>query len=262
MVVPRFTPHSWSFLVGKPMLVVYHHFRNPPYVNLKNVGCKFGVRFACHGLHVLGQTRPNLTRQQLEMLWRTFDKDAAHRIRALQFTDFYWNHLKTSISRQSLILRALLRQDSDILITYVSCIHLEYVYIFMHTCLCTMYSVCSYLMPTTKSLGSTGFLRDFCPQLFHERIVVFMGWSLKVSSEVSQTCCHLNMASFPGWRWKCQSWGISTWLTIRVPRDPAVSVVGSGEVFPQHLPKFGDSKGRTRDLVVEVKNIEINEVDS
>ena len=26
------TPQNWSFLVGKPMVVGYHHFRNPPYI--------------------------------------------------------------------------------------------------------------------------------------------------------------------------------------------------------------------------------------
>ena len=29
---PHFTPPKWSFLVGKPMVVGYHHFRKQPYV--------------------------------------------------------------------------------------------------------------------------------------------------------------------------------------------------------------------------------------
>ena len=32
---PQNTP-KWSFLVGKPMVVGYHHFRNPPHVATKN----------------------------------------------------------------------------------------------------------------------------------------------------------------------------------------------------------------------------------
>ena len=32
---PQNTP-KWSFLVGKPMVVGYHHFRNPPHVAAKN----------------------------------------------------------------------------------------------------------------------------------------------------------------------------------------------------------------------------------
>ena len=34
MVVPPFHTPKWSFLVGKPMVVGYHHFRRPPYTYL------------------------------------------------------------------------------------------------------------------------------------------------------------------------------------------------------------------------------------
>ena len=32
MVVPPFHTPKWSFLVGKPMVVGYHHFRKPPFI--------------------------------------------------------------------------------------------------------------------------------------------------------------------------------------------------------------------------------------
>ena len=32
MVVPPFHTPKWSFLVGKSIVVGYHHFRNPPYI--------------------------------------------------------------------------------------------------------------------------------------------------------------------------------------------------------------------------------------
>ena len=34
MVVPPFHTPKWSFLVGNPMVVGYHHFRNPPCIIL------------------------------------------------------------------------------------------------------------------------------------------------------------------------------------------------------------------------------------
>ena len=33
---PNLHPKSWSFLVGKPMVVGYHHFRKPPYPSHSN----------------------------------------------------------------------------------------------------------------------------------------------------------------------------------------------------------------------------------
>ena len=34
MVVPPFHTPKWSFLVGKPIVVGYHHFRKPPYIHV------------------------------------------------------------------------------------------------------------------------------------------------------------------------------------------------------------------------------------
>ena len=100
MVVPPIShPKCWSFLVGKPMVVGYHHFRKPPYVNLKSVSCKFRVRFACHGLHVLvkqGLTWPVNN-------WSCCGEPSTRTLRRgfggpSIYKHFYSNHLKSSIS--------------------------------------------------------------------------------------------------------------------------------------------------------------------
>ena len=139
-------------------------------VNLKNVSSNFGVRFACDG-----QTRPNLTRQQLEMLWRTFDKDAKRiGLGALRFTDVFpkIEHFQPALSKNE-------------------------------TCnasrVCDIFKNLSDLCELEKVFGAVP-----------PRMIFF-----QVSSEASQ--------DLPGWRWKCQPWGISTWLTIRAPR-PSVGV--------------------------------------
>ena len=49
---PQNTP-KWSFLVGKPMVVEYHHLRNPPYGT--NFTCSLGWIFLCKNIWFIGE---------------------------------------------------------------------------------------------------------------------------------------------------------------------------------------------------------------